>query len=183
MFEGQAFVYEIPLVDLSETVRAAFVAEMLLAFGQLEGGERVPAPHRYPLRWWSGSLVTFVNFTDEGLSGRALVLSPGAARLPRDVFYLDKLWTAHPGRGAGKTLMNVLSLMAEGEGARLRWRARDPGFYRRWAQARRAGPPLRLATLNDRDYVHLGLAPFRAWEAEDLQWLRMPGAWEGGDWK
>lgn len=177
MFDDKSFVYEVALLDLSASVRAAFVAELMIAFGRLVPGPgvRVPPPHMWPLRWWSSSLVTFVSFRDGGLSGRALVLSPRSSRVPREVFYLDKLWSAHPGRGAGRTLMNVLVMMAGEEGSQLRWRARDPGFYKRWAESRTV--PLALTTLNDRDYVHIGLGPSRAWEAEDVGWLRMPGAW------
>jgi len=182
MFEDKAFVYEMPLLELSEISRAAFVAEMMIRFGILQPGPgvRLPAPHWWPLRWWSASLVTFVNVRTEGLAARALVLAPGCARTPRDVLYLDKLWSMHPRRGAGRTLMNVLVMMAEDEGLRLRWRARDPTFYRRWAEARSATPPVLLSCVHDRDYVHCGAAPFRCWEAEDVHWLRMPSAWEEG---
>jgi hypothetical protein len=185
-YEDRAFVYETPLLDLSRVVQAAFVAEMLIAFGILAPGPgvRLPPRHRWPLRWWNATLVTFVTFRSGhgDLSARALLLSPGAARTLRGgVLYLDKLWSAQPRRGAGRTLMNALAMVAEERGAALRWRARDPGFFARWVESHRAWPPAPappLARLHDRDYVHMGLQRRRrAWEAEDVLWLRMPSAW------
>ena len=173
------FVYEIGLMSLSSTVRAAFVAEMLLAFGQMVPGERLPPCHLWPLRWWSSRVVSFMGIGDVGLAGRALVLSPGSTRVPRDVIYMDKLWSPHPNRGAGKTMMNAMVMTADARGEFLRWRTRDPGFYKRWAETRRIPPPVSLRMLHDRDYVHIGARAFRSWEAEDVAWLRMASAWEG----
>lgn len=181
-FEDRAFVYEVPLLDLSRVVQAAFVAELLIAFERLSPGPgvRLPPPHRWPLRWWSGTLVTFVNFLDGGLSARALLLAAGTAGTARDVIYMDKLWSAHPNRGAARTLMSALAMMAASHGLALRWRARDPGFHSRWAESRGPGA-VPLGRIHDRNRVHMGLGPRRAWEAEDVLWLRMPSVWRDGE--
>jgi hypothetical protein len=104
------------------------------------------------------------------------------------VRYLDRLWSERPGGGEGTALLRQLAAAASGPGrvSALRWRARDglQDWYARrslldsYSRMGLAALPSVRASCRE-GKVHMGVAAESVrwvWEAEDVDWLRMPSA-------